>query len=118
MINLSQLPAYGYHVHGTLFKTWISGIWMNEPVHTQTWATSSGDAAIFEMKWSWEGKYVFHQHGIPEYRGAMGYFNVSQPMPNLVDGKDIAITKPVSMIDWQENLTKTMQNATTEINEN
>jgi nitrite reductase (NO-forming) len=67
---------------------------------------------------AWERKYVFHQHGIPEYRGAMGYFNVSQPMPNLVDGKDIAITKPVSMIDWQENLTKTMQNATTEINEN
>jgi nitrite reductase (NO-forming) len=113
MINLSQLPAYGYHVHGTLFKTWISGIWMNEPVHTQTWATSSGDAAIFEMKWPWEGKYVFHQHGIPEDRGAMGYFNVSKPTTDLVDGKDIAITKPVSMINWQENLTRTLQNATT-----
>ena len=24
LINLAQLPAYGYHVHGTLFKTWIS----------------------------------------------------------------------------------------------
>lgn len=70
------------------------------------------------MKWSWEGKYVLHQHGIPEDRGAMGYFNVSQPTPNLVDGKHIEITKPVSMIDWQENLTRTLQNATTEINEN
>ena len=112
MINLSQLPAYGYHIHGTLFKTWISGIWMNEPVHTQTWATSSGDAAIFEMKWPWEGKYVFHQHGIPEDRGAMGFFNVTHPVAGLVDGKDIAISKPVNMISWQENLTKVLQNAT------
>lgn len=112
MINLSQLPAYGYHIHGTLFKTWISGIWMNDPVHTQTYATSSGDAAIFEMEWPWEGKYVFHQHGIPEDRGAMGFFNVTQPVPGLIDGKDIAISKPVSMIDWQENLTKVLQNAT------
>ncbi|KAA2283145.1 MAG: multicopper oxidase domain-containing protein [Candidatus Nitrosocosmicus sp.] len=118
MINLSQLPAYGYHVHGTLFKTWVSGILMNEPIYTQTWAISSGDAAIFEMKWPWEGNYVFHQHGIPEDRGAMGYFNVTSPTPNLIDGKDIAITKPVSMINWQENLTRTLQNATAKAMEN
>lgn len=114
MINLSQLPAYGYHVHGTLFKTWVSGILKNEPIYTQTWATSSGDAAIFEMKWPWEGNYVFHQHGIPEDRGAMGYFNVTSPTSDLTDGKDIAITKPVSMIGWQEHLTRKLQNATTD----
>ena len=115
MINLSQLPAYGYHVHGTLFKTWVSGILKNESIYTQTWATSfSGDAAIFEMKWPWEGNYVFHQHGMPEYRGAMGYFNVTLPTSDLIDGKDIAITKPVSMVSWQEHLTRTLQNATTD----
>ena len=43
----------------------------------------------------------------------MGYFNVTLPNENLVDGEDIAITKSVSMLDWQQNLTKTLQNATT-----
>ena len=111
LINLAQLPAYGYHVHGTLFKTWISGILMNDPIYTQTWATASGDAAVFELKWPWTGNFLFHMHGIPEERGSMGYFNVSLPNEHLVDGKDIAITKSVSMIDWQQNLTKTLQNA-------
>lgn len=112
LINLSQLPAYGWHLHGTLFKTWISGILQNDPVYTQTWATSSGDAAIFEMKWPWTGKFVFHAHGIPEDRGAMGYFNVTNPSKDLIDGKDIALTKSISMIEWQENLTKSLQNNT------
>lgn len=112
LINLAQLPAFGFHVHGTLFKTWISGILLNSPIYTQTWATSSGDAAIFELKWPWTGKFLFHLHGYPEERGAMGYFNVSLPEKNLIDGKDIALSKSVSMIDWQKNLTKTLQNAT------
>jgi nitrite reductase (NO-forming) len=114
LINLAQLPAFGYHVHGTLFKTWISGILLNSPIHTQTWATSSGDAAIFELKWPWTGKFLFHMHGFAEERGSMGYFNVTSPTSDLIDGKDIAITKPVSMIGWQENLTRTLQNATTD----
>lgn len=84
---------------------------MNDPIYTQTWATASGDAAVFELKWSWTGKFLFHMHGIPEERGSMGYFNVSLPNEHLVDGKDIAITKSVSMIDGQQNLTKTLQNA-------
>lgn len=117
MINIAQLPAYGYHVHGTLFKTWISGILLNDPIYTQTWATSSGDTAIFEISWPWTGKFLFHIHGIPEERGSMGYFNVTNPeteeqKAKLVDGKDIAITKPVSMIAWQQNLTRTLQNST------
>ena len=41
----------------------------------------------------------------------MGYFNVTEPAPNAIDGKDIATTKSINMVDWQTNLTKTLQNA-------
>ena len=54
-------------------------------------------------------------HGFAEERGSMGYFDVRIDTSDLIDGEDIAIRKHVSMIDWQENLTRTLQNATTEI---
>ena len=41
----------------------------------------------------------------------MGYFNVTNAPANAVDGKDIAITKSISMNDWQMNLTKSLQKA-------
>ena len=41
----------------------------------------------------------------------MGYFNVTNPPVNAIDGKDVAITKSINMVDWQTNLTKTMQKA-------
>jgi nitrite reductase (NO-forming) len=75
----------------------------------QSWELASGNAAILEMKWPWPGKFTFHFHGIPEERGAMGYFNVTNPAVNAVDGKDVAITKSISMVDWQTNLTKALQ---------
>ena len=66
-------------------------------------------AAILEAKWLWSGKFTFHSHGIPEEYGAMGYFNVTDAPANAEDGKDIAITKSINMIDWQANLTKSIQ---------
>jgi plastocyanin len=39
----------------------------------------------------------------------MGYFNVTNPTKNDVDGKDVAITKSISMTNWQANLTKSLQ---------
>ena len=41
----------------------------------------------------------------------MGYFNVTNPPVNAIDGKDVAITKSINMVGWQTNLTKTMQKA-------
>jgi plastocyanin len=64
-----------------------------------------------EAKWPWPGNYTFHFHGIPEERGAMGYFNVTDAPANAVDGKDVAIKKSINMNDWQMNLTKTLQKA-------
>jgi nitrite reductase (NO-forming) len=110
LINLSLSPAYSMHIHGTLFKAYPSGIWKNSsPLMVQSWEVGSGNAAIFEMKWPWPGKFTFHFHGVPEERGAMGYFNVTNFPVNAVDGKDVATTKSISMIDWQANLTKSLQ---------
>lgn len=104
-------PAYGIHIHGSLFEAYHSGIWGNPPFKVQSWEVASGNAVILEVKWPWPGKFTFHYHGIPEERGAMGYFNVTNPPANAVDGKDVAITKSINMVDWQNNLTKSPQKA-------
>jgi nitrite reductase (NO-forming) len=109
LINLGLSPAYGMHIHGTLFKAYPSGIWANSPFMVQSWEVASGHAAILEAKWPWPGKFTFHFHGIPEERGAMGYFNVTNPAVDAIDGKDVAITKSISMIEWQDSLTKSLQ---------
>src|SRR3954470_6573 len=111
LINMGMSPAYGMHIHGTLFKAYPSGILENPPLKVQSWELASGNTAILEAKWPWPGKFTFHFHGIPEERGAMGYFNVTNAPANAVDGKDIAITKTINMNDWQINLTKTLQKA-------
>ena len=41
----------------------------------------------------------------------MGYFNVTNPPVNAIDGEDIATTKSINMVDWQTNLTTTLQKA-------
>ena len=92
-----------------LFKTYPSGIWSNTPEDVQTWEISSGNTAILEAKWPWPGKFTFHFHGIPEERGAMGYFNVTNATTTDIDGKDVAINKSISMDGWQTNLTKSLQ---------
>jgi nitrite reductase (NO-forming) len=109
VVNLGMSPSYGMHIHGTLFRAFPSGIWQNPPLKIQSWELASGNAAILEAKWPWPGKFVFHFHGIPEERGAMGYFNVTNPPANAIDGKDVAITKSINMVDWQENLTRALQ---------
>jgi nitrite reductase (NO-forming) len=111
LINAGLSPAYGMHIHGTLFKAYPSGIWENPPLKVQSWELASGNTAILEAKWPWSGKYVFHFHGIPEERGAMGYFDVTNATVNAVDGKDISISKTINMNDWQMNLTKSLQKA-------
>jgi nitrite reductase (NO-forming) len=111
LVNLGLSPAYGMHIHGTLFKAFPSGIWQNPPFKVQSWEIASGNAAILEAKWPWPGKFTFHYHGIPEERGAMGYFNVTNAPAKAIDGKDVAITKSINMVDWQANLTKSLQKA-------
>lgn len=109
LINLGGSPAFGFHIHGTLFKAYPSGVWENPPLKVQTWEVSAGNAAIFEARWPWEGRYLFHLHGTPEEKGTMAYFNVTDAPENAVDGVDIARTKSINMVDWQVNLAKKIQ---------
>ncbi|MEP0824757.1 MAG: multicopper oxidase domain-containing protein [Nitrososphaera sp.] len=111
LINLGSSPAFGFHIHGTLFDAWPSGVWENPSLRVQTWEVSAGNAAIFEVKWPWEGRYLFHLHGTPEEKGTMAYFNVTDAPENAVDGVDIAKTKSISMIDWQADLARKIQKA-------
>lgn len=108
-VNMGASPAYGFHIHGTIFDAYPSGIWKNNPVKVQTWEVAAGNGAIFEAKWPWEGRYLFHLHGLPEEKGTMGYFNVTNAPAGAVDGVDVARTKSISMTGWQENLTKELQ---------
>ncbi|HEX7032363.1 MAG TPA: multicopper oxidase domain-containing protein [Nitrososphaera sp.] len=111
LINLGSSPAFAFHIHGTLFDAIPSGVWENPRERVQSWEVAAGNAAIFEVKWPWEGRYLFHLHGTPEEKGTMAYFNVTNAPDDAVDGVDIAKTKTISMVAWQENLTKTIQKA-------
>lgn len=108
-VDMGTSPAYGFHIHGTIFDAYPSGIWQNDPMKVQTWEVAAGNAAIFEAKWPWEGRYLFHLHGLPEEKGTMAYFNVTNAPADAVDGVDIAKTKSISMIGWQEDLTRKLQ---------
>lgn len=102
-IDMGAMPAFGFHIHGTIFDAIPSGIFGNAPVKVQTWEVSPGNAAIFEAKWDEPGRYLFHIHGIPEERGTMGYFNVVDVPNNAVDGVDVAKTKSIYMWEWEKN---------------
>ena len=108
-INISASPAWGFHIHGTTFKAWPSGLWQNPPLKVMTYAVSAGDTAIFEATWPWDGRYLFHIHGTPEEKGTLGYFNVTEAPGDAMDGLDVSITKSISMIGWQEDLIKELQ---------
>jgi nitrite reductase (NO-forming) len=110
-INLGGSPAFGFHIHGTIFDAYPSGILENPPLKVQTWEVGSGNAAIFEASWPWEGRYLFHLHGTPEEKGTMAYINVTDTPKNAVDGVDIAATKSIDMVPWQNELAKGLQRA-------
>ncbi|MEP0824684.1 MAG: multicopper oxidase domain-containing protein [Nitrososphaera sp.] len=110
-INLGGLPAFGFHIHGTIFDAYPSGILENQPLRVQTWEVGSGNAAIFEVKWPWEGRYPLHLHGTPEEKGTMAYVNVTKAPENAVDGVDIAKTKSIDMVPWQDQLARSLQKA-------
>lgn len=110
-INLGGSPAFGFHIHGTIFDAYPSGILENQPLKVQTWEVGSGNAAIFEASWPWAGRYVFHLHGTPEEKGTMAYFDVTDEPENAVDGVDVAKTKSIDMVPWQNQLAKSLQKA-------
>jgi nitrite reductase (NO-forming) len=110
-VNLGGSPAFGFHIHGTIFDVYPSGIWENPPLKVQTWEVGAGNAAIFEARWSWEGRYLFHLHGTPEEKGTMAYFEVTNAGEDAVDGVDVARSKSIDMVPWQNKLARDLQKA-------
>ncbi|KAF6246631.1 copper oxidase [Nitrosopumilus sp. b3] len=108
-VDMGAIAAFGFHIHGTIFDTIISGIWENEPIRTQTWEVSPGNAAIFEAKWKEPGRYLFHLHGVPEEKGTMAYFDVRDATSDAVDGVDVAKTKSIDMWEWQKQIAINLQ---------
>lgn len=108
-IDMGAIPAYGFHIHGTIFDTIISGLWENAPIRTQTWEVGPGNAAIFEAKWKEQGRYLFHLHGVPEEKGTMAYFDVKDPKRGAIDGVDIAKDKSINMWKWQKQIFTELQ---------
>ncbi|HEY7081361.1 MAG TPA: multicopper oxidase domain-containing protein, partial [Nitrososphaeraceae archaeon] len=41
LVNMGMSPAYGMHIHGTLFKAYPSGILQNPPFMVQSWELAS-----------------------------------------------------------------------------
>lgn len=115
-VDIGAMPAFGFHIHGTIFDVVPSGILENKPLKAQTWEVSPGNAAIFEARWTESGRYLFHLHGIPEEKGTMGYFDVTDAPNNAVDGVDMAKTKSVYMWEWEKNLLTTLEKSTPNTN--
>lgn len=109
--DMGAMPAFGYHIHGTIFDAIASGIWENNSVRVQTWEVGAGNAAIFEARWKEPGRYLFHIHGVPEEKGTMAYFDVTDSPEGAIDGKDVATTKSIYMWEWQRNLLTRLQTA-------
>ena len=102
-VDMGAMPAFGFHIHGTIFDAIPSGVLGNKPVKAQTWEVSPGNAAIFEARWAEPGRYLFHLHGFPEEKGTMGYFDVVDAPDGAVDGTDVAKTKSIYMWEWEES---------------
>jgi len=100
-----------FHVHSTIFKVWPSGILWNEPYYAQTHLVANGDTAIIEAKWSDAGRYLFHVHGIQEEHGSMGILEVLENGSELTTIENPSnMPGSVSMIEWQENLLRELEN--------
>ncbi len=126
LINLGTTIPASFHLHSTTFLTYPSGLWANNPIHSQTVSVAPGDASIVEAKWKYPGNYFFHTHGIQEEKGNMGQIKVigqdeiskaivaetGVTYHDLIQGNNVSkpLTKSISMFDWQYELQKKLQN--------
>jgi len=110
VIGIGGVLPSAFHVHSTIAKVYPSGILWNEPYFAQTHLIANGDTAIFEVKWDSPGTYLFHVHGIQEERGSMATVEVLEN-DSLLLSKQIPSNNKgsYSMIQWQENLIKSLE---------
>jgi len=110
VIGIGGVLPSAFHVHSTIAKVYPSGILWNEPYYAQTHLIANGDTAIIEAKWDAPGAYLFHVHGIQEERGSMATIEVLENDSSLLSKQTPSNNKgSYSMIEWQENLIKTLE---------
>src|SRR5215213_4585178 len=115
VINIGTTIPYQFHLHSTIFKAYPSGLLSNEPLDVQTAPVGPGDATLIEAKWKYPGTYLFHSHGFLEERGNMGQIVVAENINENNNSNQAAQgneTTSISMIDWQYELQKKLQNPT------
>ena len=116
VINIGTTIPYQFHLHSTIFKAYPSGLLSNEPIDVQTAPVGPGDATLIEAKWKYPGTYLFHSHGFLEERGNMGQIVVAENINEINNSSQAALgngtTGSISMIDWQYELQKKLQNST------
>jgi nitrite reductase (NO-forming) len=116
VINIGTTIPYQFHLHSTIFKAYPSGLLSNEPIDVQTAPVGPGDATLIEAKWKDPGTYLFHSHGFLEERGNMGQIVVAENINEINNSSQAALgngtTGSISMIDWQYELQKKLQNST------
>lgn len=112
VMNIGTVLPTAFHLHSTIFKVYPSGILWNEPIFAQTHLIGTGDTAIMEAKWKDMGKYAFHLHGIQEERGSMGFLEILDENDDSIETLATPSNSPgsKSMIEWQENMLKTLEN--------
>jgi plastocyanin len=111
VINIGVTMPYSFHLHSATFKAYPSGLTANTPINAQSFSIGPGDAAIIEVKWKYPGTYLFHSHGIQEEHGNMGSINISGSTSR-------PLNESISMIDWQYQLQKELQNSHPETPQN
>jgi FtsP/CotA-like multicopper oxidase with cupredoxin domain len=104
VINIGTTIPYSFHLHGSIFKVYPSGLVSNQPFDAQTVEIGPGNAAIVETSWKYPGSFLFHSHGFQEEKGSMGEIEIAPSTP-----EDSELTESISMIEWQYNLQKQLQ---------
>ncbi|WP_161486146.1 multicopper oxidase domain-containing protein [Candidatus Nitrosocosmicus hydrocola] len=77
IVNAGVNLPYSFHLHGTLFEAYPSGLFINSPIESQSVLVGPGDASIVEAKWKYPGTYLFHGHGLQQERGSKGMIEIS-----------------------------------------
>lgn len=81
LVNILEYdPVNSFHVHGNFFQHYPTGTSLEPSEFTDTIIQGQGQRAILEMKFPFDGDYMFHAH-ISEFTelGWTGFFRVGDP---------------------------------------